>query len=43
MVRELSHKVRIFFYLFIFSSFEEESLIALKFFYFVVAMLKKIS
>ena len=41
MVRELSHKVRNFF--FIFSSFEEESLIALNFFYFVVAMLKKIS
>ena len=41
MVRELSHKVRKLF--FIFSSFEEESLIALKFFYFVVAMLKKIS
>ena len=38
MVRELSHKVRNFF--FIFSSFEEESLISLKFFYFVVAMLK---
>ena len=38
MVRELSHKVRNFF---LFSL--QESLITLKIFYFVVAMLKKIS